>query len=131
MSRSDGRTVPCDAPTRTARLAKAEQFLTAAEALDPELREAYVSLCVLAGFAAADVICCSRLGKRARGDDHGQAVELLASADRTLGRHLDTLLSLKSKAAYSAQLVSSTSGTKAGRAASALLEAARLLAAST
>lgn len=113
---------------RAVRLIKAEQFMEAADLLEPELGEAFVSLCVLAGIAAADVICCVRLGRHARGDDHSQAVELLAVADRTLGRHLSALLSLKSKAAYSAQLVSPASRKKADRAANALLGAARLLA---
>lgn len=33
---------------------------------------------VLAGIAAADAICCVHLGKRSRGQDHREAVSLLA-----------------------------------------------------
>jgi hypothetical protein len=57
----------CTASARTGRMAKARQFLVAAETIatvidDQEIADAFVTLCVHAGIAAADVICCARLG---------------------------------------------------------------------
>ena len=48
---------------------------------DGDLADAYVTLCVHAGIAAADVICCTALGKHATGDDHNHAVALLRQVD--------------------------------------------------
>jgi hypothetical protein len=47
-----------------------------------EVADAYVTLCVHAGIAASDVICCSSLGRHAQGDSHEEAAVLLASADK-------------------------------------------------
>jgi len=54
-------------------MAKADQFYLAAETIattieDQDIADAYVTLCVQAGIAAADVICCARLGEHAQGD---------------------------------------------------------------
>ena len=49
-------------------MAKAKQFVEAAETVESladdanDVADAYVTLCVHAGIAAADVICCKRLG---------------------------------------------------------------------
>lgn len=49
---------------------KAEQFYAAAETIrdvaddEAETRDAFVTLCVHAGIAAADVLCCLSLGRR-------------------------------------------------------------------
>ena len=62
---------------------KAEQFFEAAETIrelatdEAEVADAYVTLCVHAGIAAADVVCCIELGKHAQGEDHNEAVALL------------------------------------------------------
>jgi hypothetical protein len=56
----------------------AEQFHTAAglieeftgEPGEDNINNAFVTLCVHAGIAAADVICCARLGEYSRGEDH-------------------------------------------------------------
>ena len=66
------KTVPCAKAVRAGRLRKAEQFLTvAAETLDlageqHDVGDAYATLCVTAGIAAADVICCALLGSTRR-----------------------------------------------------------------
>jgi hypothetical protein len=59
---------------------------------------------VLAGIAAADAICCERLGERHQGEDHQGAVELLkeATRDSSLASKFGRLLSLKSGAQYGA-----------------------------
>jgi hypothetical protein len=66
---------------------------------------ASVDLFVDTGIAAADVICCSRLGVYAAGENHNEAVALLEKAERSAAKHLRTLLNLKSKAAYTHQSV--------------------------
>ena len=63
-------------------MSKAKQFLEAAETVEAladdsnDVADAYVTLCVHAGIAAADVICCKRLGEHSRGEDHTAAVAL-------------------------------------------------------
>ena len=85
----------------------------------------FVTLCVHAGIAGADVICCARLGEHAQGENHAEAVDLLRSADREPAQHLRTLLGMKTKAGYSHLVASNDDVKRAGRAAEALLEAAR------
>ena len=130
MTRSDPRTRQCTAATRAARLDKARQFWRAAEALDTlsadrdDLSDAYVTLCIHAGIASADVICCARLGMYAQGQDHDQAITLLASADKPASRHLATLLAMKTRTGYGEAKSSRTDRARAGRAARALIDAA-------
>lgn len=57
-------TKPCSPAVRAGRLAKAQQFLLAAETIatvieDEEVADSYVTLCVHAGIAASDVIYCA------------------------------------------------------------------------
>ena len=71
------------------------------KARDPAPRpsDAAVSLLVNAGIAAADVICGVRLGIYAAGENHNEAVALLAKADAGAEKHLRTLLNVKSRRA--------------------------------
>nr|WP_291840575.1 hypothetical protein [Candidatus Microthrix sp.] len=86
-------------------MAKARQFSDAATLIselasdDSNLGDAYITLCVHAGIAAADVICCSRLGVHASGQDHAAAAALLDQADAGLGKELRRLLGLKTRLA--------------------------------
>jgi hypothetical protein len=41
-----------------------------------DVGEDYVTLCVHAGIAGADVICCIALGVHALGEDHNEALTL-------------------------------------------------------
>lgn len=121
----------CTKSTQAGRLAKAAQFHLAAETLamtidDQDIADAYVTLCVHAGIAAADAICCARLGEHAHGDDHQGAVALLQKADRAAAKHLKVLLDLKTRSGYSAIATSTTDQKRAGRAAAALLGAAQV-----
>jgi hypothetical protein len=84
-----------------------------------------VTLCVHAGIAASDAICCARLGQHAKGDDHGEAVVLLGKADSGSAKHLRLLLSMKTKAEYSHSSVTASDRTRAVSAAEALTETAR------
>lgn len=63
---------------------------------------------VNAGIAASDAICGRALGYCSKGEDHDQAVALLATAVRDLGpsRNLGRLLGAKSLASYSPVLLS-------------------------
>lgn len=130
MAKSPVRAKHCDAATRAGRLASARQFMNAAHTIETladeavDVADAYVTLCVHAGIAAADVICCVRLGTHSGGEDHGSAIGLLEQASRDNAKHLRALLGMKTKAEYTAIPVSGSERTRAGRAASALVEAA-------
>lgn len=120
----------CSPEVRRGRLAKAQGFLQAAEdvsLLDDsgQLRDAVVTLYSHAGIAAADVICCARLGLHAAGDNHAEAVALLKKAGAASHRHLATLLGLKTKAGYSHTSASNADVKKAARAAAQLVDEAR------
>lgn len=83
--------------------AKAEQFLRAAEIIaevldqqdEPDVSDAYVTLCVHAGIAASDVACCKRLGVHSRGQDHAAAISLLGQVGRKASQQLGVLLDMK------------------------------------
>lgn len=125
------RVSPCPPGVRRGRLRKANQFLDTALVIADQtddlgnVSDALVTLCVHAGIAAADVICCARLGQHAQGEDHTAAVALLSKADRASERHLRALLSIKTKAGYSDAAATTTDAKRAVRAAEALVETAR------
>ena len=127
------RNRPCTPQVREGRLAKANQF--AAVAMDVadlaaearEVADAYVTLLVHAGIAAADVICCARLGEYAQGSNHNEAIALLKTADPDSARHLETLLKMKTRAGYGHMPASQDDLKKAQRAGDALLKTARAL----
>lgn len=127
------RTTNCTPATIAGRRARAEQFLEAAELVavledaDQELAAAYVTLCVHAGIAASDVICCTRLGHHASGQDHTEAVRVLETADRDASGALDVLLRLKTPAGYSHKSISTSDCKRARRAATSLVERMRTL----
>ena len=124
----------CDERTIAGRLAKAEQFLASAEIIrefatdDQDVADAYVTLCVHCGVAAADAICCIALGEHVQGDDHNQAVTHVSKVrpdGAKLGTALRTLLGMKTRAGYSHEHIGTTECTRAQRAAERLLKAAR------
>ena len=123
-------TKKCSAKDRARRLAKARQFIDAAALVDEftgdgqDLADAYVTLCVHAGIAAADAICCARLGVHATGQDHSAATALLSQVDKSLAKDLQRLLGLKTKAGYSSAPSSAADRRTAGRTAARLVEAA-------
>jgi hypothetical protein len=79
--RAQARTQACSVDDARARLAHATKFLEVAELVANEEDAAYrsvaTSLAVLAGIAASDAACCAALGRRSRGQDHGEAAVLL------------------------------------------------------
>lgn len=119
----------CTDADRRGRLAKARQFLEAVELVETladedDLLDAMVTLCVHAGIAAADVICCARLGEHATGQNHTEAVELLGRVDKTSARDLSKLLGMKTRAGYSSTPISAANARAALRGATRLVAAA-------
>ena len=122
----------CTTDERADRLLKAEKFLLAAETIatiidDLAMGDAYVTLCVHAGVAAADVICCSKLGVCYEGLDHNGAIASLAKLDHTTALSLSTLLHIKTRSPEDALLTIKSDQQRAGRAAAFLVRAARLV----
>jgi hypothetical protein len=102
------RTQPCSIAQARTRLAHARKFLevaelVAGEAGDVEYASAAAALAVLAGMAASDAACCVALGRRSRGQDHLQAIELVeqvAPGGAQAAKAVRRLLSLKDEAHY-------------------------------
>lgn len=124
----------CDESTMRGRLRKAEQFLSVAEGLQrqseegEEVGDALVTVCVHAGIAASDVLCCKALGHYVQGDDHQQAVNevsKVAPGGKELGKDLRALLQMKTLAAYAAAPIGAGDRKRAWRKARNLVEAAR------
>jgi hypothetical protein len=124
----------CDAAFIAGRLRKAEQFLQSAATLremsdsEAEVGDSVVTLCVHAGIAASDVICCKALGHFVQGDDHNQAVAELskvAPGGGALGKDLRALLQMKTRAGYGGPVVTADQRKRAWRRAESLVEAAR------
>ena len=89
------------------------------------MRSAAGDLYVNAGIAAADVICCVRLGVHSNTGNHSEARALLKKADSGSERHLATLLGLKNKAAYTHEPISAAERKRMNRAAGTLIETAK------
>ena len=107
-----------DAPTRckqavayleTAKLVTSDGSLPG----DYDYNHVAAGVAVLAAIAASDALCCRLLGERARGQDHREAVDLLATVRfgdgspavqakraRDLGAALATVLDSKDEAHY-------------------------------
>jgi hypothetical protein len=101
------RTQPCTLEQARKRLADARKFLELAEVVDDESETAALGVsaanAVLAGIAAADAACCRALGERSRGDDHRDAVALVAQVSPggdDAANALRRLLAVKNDAEY-------------------------------
>jgi hypothetical protein len=84
-------------------------------------------LAVLAGIAASDAICGTRLGQIHRGDNHLAAQDMLRQATpdgAKLATQLARLLSLKDASHYGVQVVTSRNATDAAKWASQLVDRA-------
>jgi hypothetical protein len=125
------RTNPCAPGVAAGRLAKARQFAQAAATVNllaedgDDVRDAVVTLAVHAGIAAADSICCARLGAMARGEHHDQGISWLERADKEAAKHLRVLLGLKTRAGYSHASITEREAKRALRAMEHLLAAAQ------
>jgi hypothetical protein len=123
------RTQPCTADQGRKRLADARKFLELAELVDGEPESTALGVssanAVLAGIAAADAACCRALGERSRGEDHSDAIALVAQvspggdeAANVLGR----LLAIKNDAEYGLTTISRAKRELALRQARKLVE---------
>lgn len=84
-----------------------------------------VGVAVLAGIAAGDAICIAATGLRYSGRDHAAAADLLRQVDRAMGDELRVLVDLKAASHYGDSLLTDRDRTRALRAATALVAAAR------
>lgn len=109
MNRRGGKTQPCTTGDARKRLEDARSFLDvarlAAGEQNDELSYSSVaaSLAVLAGIASADAACCKALAKRSRGQNHHDAVSLLATVTAggpKAAKSLRDLVALKDAAQY-------------------------------
>ncbi|WKK72698.1 hypothetical protein Q0F99_07175 [Rathayibacter oskolensis] len=112
------------------RLSKAEEFAEAAAVFVSiegriESADAFVTLAVHAGIAASDAICIRKLGRYSPTGSHSDSVALLRRADPEAAKHLERLLTLKTKAGYSARPVTTAEALAANRAHLELLARAR------
>ena len=108
-SKQEVRTAKCDRSHAQIRLTHAKKFFEVAELVAsegeaiPESLSVATALAVLAGIAASDAACCATLERRARGQDHRQAVALVQqvfSGGVEAAKHLDRLLDIKETAHY-------------------------------
>jgi hypothetical protein len=106
--RSPGRTQECAENDARARIGHARRFLEVAELVahegdDLEYSGPSAALAVLAGIAASDAACCRALGRRSRGQNHRQAIDLLEQVEpggKDAANSLRRLLGLKDEAHY-------------------------------
>lgn len=113
-------------------LSKAEEYLAAAEnELQAKRSIAATSPAIHAAINAADAVCGVRLGKRAAGQDHDRAGELLKEAGRDgadLNKDLRRLLLMKTKAEYDPDDIPLSASSKAvGRAQRCVAVAQRVV----
>jgi len=106
------------------------KFVEVAELVEAESEVAAsanvsASLAVLAGIAASDAACCVALGRRSRGQDHRQAIELLREVSPggpDAARLLQRLLDLKDSSHYGVITLSGEALKTALRGARALVD---------
>lgn len=133
MARQKGRTQACDRSDALNRLAQAEAFLLAAELVvdddtDDATPSVAASLAVLAGIAASDAACCARLGVRARGQAHAEAVDLVGGVEphgADMAKDLQRLLNRKDDSQYGVAFVSASDAARMVGWAKRLLGQAR------
>lgn len=107
------RTAGCTPTQGVARLKQAEAFVSVAELVlsddtDTATPGAAAALAVLAGIAASDAACCVRLRQRPRGQDHRDAVKLVATVEphgKEMAKDLGRLLAAKDESHYGVTLV--------------------------
>ncbi len=111
------RTQPVTSSQVSAYVSKAEEFLAAAVAeIDAGRTIAATSLAIHAGINAGDALTGARLGRRAAGQNHDEALDLLGQAgpDGTaVAKDLVRLLPMKTKTEYEPDDVPIAVATKA------------------
>jgi hypothetical protein len=125
------RQPPCG-PAEAARRARmARLYLDLAEQAaamgGDEARNVAAGNAVLAAVAAADALCCLRLGRYSRGQAHHEAAALLRTITPNgakLARDLTAVLDVKDPAHYGTVFLAATTVKSVLRGATRLLEAA-------
>ncbi len=132
------RQSPCGAAEARNRLKVARAYLEvaslAAEELIEEARNVAAGNAVLAAVAASDAICCARLGKRHRGQDHQGAVGVLRLVRPDGGKHaadLAAVLTIKDSAHYGDHFIGDSKLKATLRATARLVEAAAVIVSDT
>lgn len=119
------------APQARAYVGKAEEYLLAATAeLAADRPIAATSLAIHAGINAADAVTGMRLGQRAAGQDHDEALVLLRTAgpDGTaVAKELARLLPMKTRAEYEPDDIPKSDASKAVERARRIVDVARRL----
>jgi hypothetical protein len=125
------REAPCDSEDARTRSRIARTYLNLAETAsatrEPEARNAAAGNAVLAAIAASDALCCRRLGRRSRAQDHSVAATLLAKITMDgakLARDLTSVLAVKDTAHYGTTFLTEAKLKAALRSATRLVEAA-------
>ncbi len=116
------------APQARAYVSKAEEYLSAATAeIAADRPIAATSLAIHAGINAADAVTGMRLGQRAAGQDHDEALALLRTAgpDGTaVAKELARLLPMKARAEYEPDDIPKSDASKAVERARRIVEVA-------
>lgn len=136
----------CSSKEARARLRQAEAYLDVAQTVmsdtgrpeDYDYNHVAAGLAVLAAIAGSDALCCGLLGERARGQNHRDAIDLLATArfgdgdETTRARRargvadaLATALDLKDASHYGTTLLETPQVRKLLRSAIKVVDAAR------
>ena len=125
------RETPCGRAEAGRRARMARTYLDVAEQASlgqsDEGRNVAAGNAVLAAIAAADALCCLRLGRHARRRDHQEATALLKTVrpdGPALAKDLATVLGVKDIAHYGTVFVSPTVLRSTLRAAARLVAAA-------
>lgn len=142
---SRARRRPCTADDARTRAAHARAYLETAKLIGSEadkpdevnFNHVAAGNAVLAAIAASDALCCKLLGERSRGQDHRDAVGLLAQVRfgagtdalqarraRDLSRALATALDLKDDSHYGTLMIGLNELRRLIRAAELLVSAA-------
>lgn len=129
MTRRASRTQPCSRAQALTRIDNARKSLEVAELASseqeiPASRSVAAALAVLSGIASSDAACCAAFGRRARGEDHREAVALLrqVGGGNRAAKSLAALLDLKDTAHYGLINVSTPELKRASRNAKALID---------
>lgn len=115
------------------RADQARAFIEVADLVlgeSPQEGHVAAALAVLAGIAASDAICGARLGRYGRGQDHGQAVQLLRTVDlpgKDPAGKQARLLAAKDSVHYSPAVVSSAEAKRLVRLARSMVDVPDLL----
>lgn len=129
-----GRTRSISGTQVRSYVAKAEEYLSAAEhELEAGRAIAATSLAIHAGINAADAVCGTRLGRRAGGQDHDEALALLRTAGPdgvAVAKDLVRLLPMKTRAEYEPDEIPKSDAKKAVDRARRVVAVARRVAAS-